>query len=131
MLRVLHLLKRFQYSYGPNSTILCSLAEYKESDSTACLAVASLKGRVTSVFTAGIKTAILAEHTTSAFTGHKTGLGGPVLAAKCGPGGQFSVAKNGPTGSLFSRSNFSRDNTRTLIFCRPHWTLVLFEGSHY
>ena len=83
VLRVLHLLKRFQYSYGPNSTILCSLAEYKESDSTACLAVASLKGRVTSdcvykclAKVAGIKTAILAEHTTSAFTGHKTGLGG-------------------------------------------------------
>ena len=62
--------------------------------------------RKSSLCTAGIKTAILAEHTTSAFTGHKTGLGGPVWAAKCGPGGQFSVAKTGPTGSLFSRSTF-------------------------
>ena len=79
MLRVLHLLKRFQYSYGPNSTILCSLAEYKESDNTACLAVASLKARDTSgwlllaspaclqvsrkssLYTAGIKTTILVQ----------------------------------------------------------------------
>ena len=87
VLRALHLLKRFQYSY-----LQFSLSEYKGSYSTACLAVSSLgKGRDTSgwfllfspaclqvsrkssLCTAGIKTgqrtAILAEHATSACTG--------------------------------------------------------------
>ena len=67
--------------------ILCSLTEYKESDSTACLAVAGLKALILAAAwlllaspaclqvsrtcsTAGIKTALLAEHIIgTAFTG--------------------------------------------------------------